>query len=90
MSEENSVPDHEHDFTGVLKSIINKVNFKLAIVMFIFGFILFSNFAFDKFIAKFSGAVDGDQLTTKGAIIQLVFYTLALIVFDLLIKLDVM
>ncbi len=87
--ESGSKDQSDGDFIGMTKSLIGNINYKLAILMFIFGFIIFSNLFADKVISKFEGTIENDTVNTKGSIVQLVFYTIGLIIIDLFIKAEI-
>lgn len=77
---------NDGDFIEMAKTLVGSINYKLALLMFVFGFIIFSNIFADKVVANFDGTIDNDTVNTKGTLVQLLFYTVVLIVIDLFVK----
>jgi len=87
MSESiESITPKKTDFVNITGNIFCNINYKLSIFMFLFGILLFSDLFIETFLIKIPGAVDGENTTTKGTIIQLLVFCLVLIILDLLIK----
>jgi len=74
------------DFITMFYDLFNSVNYKVAILLFFLGVILFSDIFIESFLINISGAVDGDTPTSKGTTIQLVLQTFGYIIFDLLVS----
>jgi hypothetical protein len=74
------------DFSSMLIDLIKKINFKVAIFLFFLGIFIFSDIFIDIVLNKFNDAVDGNEPTTKGTIIQLLFITISYMAFDLLVQ----
>ncbi len=79
------------DLIGMITELIGKVNFKIAIFLFILSIIIFSDSFVELFLQDIPGAVDDtDNPTSKGTIIQLMFQTFGYIIIDLLINSDIL
>ena len=74
------------DFVNVTGNIIQDINYKLVLFMFIFGMFIFSDIFIDGFLSKFNNTVQGECTTNKGSIIQLTIYCTLLLILDLVIK----
>lgn len=74
------------DFITMFYDLFNTINYKVTILLFLLGVILFSDIFIDAFLINISGAVDGDTPTSKGTTIQLMLHTLGYIIFDLLVS----
>jgi len=75
------------DFSSMCIDLLKKVNFKVAIFIFIIGIFIFSDVFIDNILLSFGDdTVYGSNPTTKGTIIQLSFLTISYIIFDLLIQ----
>jgi hypothetical protein len=60
------------------------INFKVAIFLFIFGMLLFSDVFINNVLSKFQDATSGDAATTKGTVVQLSIFVLFYLVIDIL------
>jgi hypothetical protein len=74
------------DFITMFYDLFNAINYKVTILLFLLGVILFSDIFIESFLIHISGAVDGDTPTSKGTTIQLLLQTIGYIVFDLLVS----
>lgn len=74
------------DFVKISGNIFANINYKQVIFMFFIGLIIFSDLFIDNVIYNIKDGVEGECPTTKGTIIQLTFFCLALIIVDLMIK----
>jgi hypothetical protein len=74
------------DFITMFYDLFNSINYKVALLLFLLGVILFSDIFIESFLIHISGAVDGDTPTSKGTTIQLLLQTLGYIIFDLLVS----
>jgi hypothetical protein len=75
------------DFISMFQELFNAINFKGAIVIFILGLFLFSDIFVNNFLSGIPGSVDEtENTTTSGTVIQLTFLTIGFLIFDLLIK----
>ena len=89
MSNNNEVDDEsskKSDLINVGSGLLSNINYKLAFFMFILGMFLFSDLFIEQVLSNTPGAVDGECATSKGTMIQLLFYTVSLIILDLMIK----
>lgn len=77
--------ESKSDFMKVSGNIFSNIPYKLTVFMFIVGMIIFSDLFIDNFLHGISGAVDGENPTNKGTMIQLLTYSLMLIILHLLI-----
>lgn len=73
------------DFISMFSDLFHSINYKVAILLFILGILIFSDTFIELFLTPIDGAVQGDEATTKGTLIQLIFLTLGYIVADLLV-----
>jgi hypothetical protein len=80
--------DDKSDFIQTSGNLLSSINYKLFIFMYLIGILVFSDIFIENFLTQFSGAVDGENSTTKGTMIQLLVYCILMIVVDLLIKGD--
>jgi hypothetical protein len=74
------------DFMKIGGNVFSNVPYKLTLFMFIVGMLIFSDLFIDGFLHGIPGAVDGEYANSKGTIIQLLLFCLALILLDLMIK----
>lgn len=87
--DETTAAENKSDLVKVSGSILGDINIKLAIVVFITGMLVFSDLFIDNFLSKINRAVDGENATTKGTIIQLTVLVIIMIIVDLLTKHDI-
>ena len=84
---DTEVPKAEHDdFPSMLWSFLSNINWKLAIIMFIIGVIIFSDVFINMFIAKIPNTMNVNIVNSKGSVIQLLCYTLSLVLADSAIR----
>jgi len=74
------------DFINMTYDLFSAINYKVAILLFILGIIIFSDVFIESFLVGINGAVDGDTPTSKGTGIQLIALTLMYIVIDLMVS----
>lgn len=74
------------DFMKVSGNIFSNIPYKLTFFMFLIGMVIFSDLFIDGFLNNISGTVDGECPTSKGTMIQLLVYSLVLILLHLLIS----
>lgn len=74
------------DFMKIGGNIFSNIPYKLTFFMFLVGMLIFSDLFIDGFLHGIPGAVDGECASSKGTIIQLLLFCLALIMLDLMIK----
>jgi hypothetical protein len=86
--EVRDVKSNKSDLMKITTDVATSINYKLAFFMFIVGMLLFSDIFIDSVLSKFSDAVVDECPTTKGTIIQLLIFSVVLIVLDLLIRSD--
>jgi hypothetical protein len=72
------------DFPSIGMDIFNKINFKIAILLFIVGGIIFSDIFIENMLPK--NLVDVGTPNSKGTLIQLLLLSFAYIVIDLLVR----
>lgn len=78
------------DFSSMLIDLLKRINFKIAIFLFLVGIFIFSDLFIEMILSKFSGAVEGNETTTKGTILQLLFMSISYIMLDLLVQGDIL
>lgn len=81
--------DEGEDFISMFSDLFNSINYKVAILLFILGVLIFSDTFIELFLTPIDGAVQGDEATTKGTTIQLVLLTLGYIIIDLIVAGDI-
>ena len=79
----------ESDFITMLILALKKINFTVAIFIFIMGMVIFSTIFNEKVLGNISNAIVGDTPTTKGTMIQMVFLCLGYIVIDVLHQMNI-
>lgn len=77
---------NREDFISMFSDLFNSINYKVAILLFIIGLFIFSDIFIEVFLVGVSGALNGDETTTKGTMLQLTLLTLGYIVADLLVS----
>jgi hypothetical protein len=80
----------DSDFISMFSDLFNGVNYKVAILLFILGIIIFSDSFIECFLIGFAHSVDGDVPTTKGTMIQLILLTLGYVVVDLMVASNIL
>jgi hypothetical protein len=80
--------DNKTDFVEVGSKVVYDINYKLVMLMFVFGLIIFSDTFVTILLQPIDGLVNDEQPTSKGTIVQLLVFCLVLLVLDLLIKWD--
>lgn len=82
--------DERGDFISIFSDLFNKINYKVAILLFVLGVLIFSDSFSELFLTGIDGATDStDCATSKGTIIQLLALTFGYIIIDLLAKGDI-
>ena len=79
----------DSDFLTAFINIVKKINFKIGILIFFVGIIIFSNIFIEKVLIHFEKSSVTDNPTTKGTMIQLLFLCLFYIVIDLLSQYEI-
>lgn len=72
------------DFPSIGVELIKKINFKIAIFLFLIGIFIFSDVFIENFLPK--NVVDGYCADSKGTVIQLLIFVLLYIIIDLLVQ----
>lgn len=77
---------HENpgDFPSIGVEIIKKINFKIAIFLFLIGIVIFSDVFIENFLPK--NMVDGYCADSKGTLIQLLIFVLLYLLIDLFVQ----
>lgn len=86
ISPNGAIADTRSDFYELTGRAIGSVNVKLAVFMFAFGVLIFSDMFTDNVLSKFDNSTLGMNPNTKGTFIQLLVYTLLLIVLEMMIS----
>lgn len=76
------------NFPSMIYDLVQNINWKTAIFIFMFGVFIFSDVFVEIFLTNIDGSVYGDTTTTKGTMIQLMFLTIGYIIIDVLIRSD--
>jgi len=74
------------DFIGMGQGLLTSINVKMIIILFFIGMLIFSDLFINNFLSYFENATEGDNTTTKGTVIQILIYIAGYVIFDLLIK----
>lgn len=74
-------PTHNGDFPSMSMDLFKKINFKIAIFLYIIGLFLFSDIFINGMLSSYS---ELGCPNTQGTVIQLTLLTIAYIVVDLL------
>ena len=72
------------DFMQLSAVTIGNINIKIAVFLFFVGMIIFSDLFIEKFLSGIEGTTYMECTTTKGTMIQLVFFILCYLIIDLL------
>jgi hypothetical protein len=72
------------DFPSMGVDLVKKVNFKVAIFLFLIGIFIFSDIFIEKILPKKYS--DGNCATTQGTFIQLLLISFSYIIIDLLVS----
>lgn len=75
---------NDDDFPSMGVNIIKKINFKVAIFLFLFGIFIFSDIFIENFMSK--KTIDGYCANTHGTMIQLTIFVILYIILDLLVQ----
>ena len=74
------------DFPSMTASMFSKINIKVAILLFMFGILIFSDVFIENALSYFDGASQAGEATTKGTMIQLLALTIGYIIIDLMVQ----
>jgi hypothetical protein len=77
------------DFPSLGIDLFKKINFKIAIFLFVISFLVNSDIFIEKILIKFKDAVSGELPTSHGVIIQIMVIIISYIIIDLLVQSDV-
>jgi hypothetical protein len=77
---------NSRDDLGVMcTDFFSRINFKIAIFLFVFGIFLFSDLFIENVLCKIKDATSADSATTKGTCIQLIILVIFYLIVDLLV-----
>jgi hypothetical protein len=79
-------PKDNDDFVSMCSDLLNGINWKVSLFIFILGMFIFSDVFIEVFLLPIDKAVEGDIATSKGTIIQLLSLTFGYILIDLLVQ----
>lgn len=89
-SEQKAVRKNDRDDLGNMTTdFFGKINFKIAIFLFIFGIFIFSDMFIEHVLSKIKDASSGGEGTTKGTLIQLLILVLFYLIVDLLVQAEI-
>lgn len=78
---------HERDDLGKMcGDFFGRINFKVALILFMVGMLVFSDLFIDSILSNISGAEEAGNSTTKGTMIQLLILVILYLVADLLVQ----
>jgi hypothetical protein len=72
------------DFMQLSAVTVGSINIKIAVFLFFIGMIIFSDLFIEKFLSTIEGTTYMECTTTKGTMIQLIFFIICYIIIDLL------
>jgi len=75
---------NDDDFPSMGVNAVKKINFKVAIFLFLIGIFIFSDIFIENFLPK--NTIDGYSANTHGTMIQLTVFVISYIVLDLLVQ----
>lgn len=85
MHNKKSLNDNGDDFVSMGGSFLSKLNWKVAIFIFFIGMLIFSDI-FLSVISSIPGAVQGEEATTRGTLIQLLTLSISYLLIDVLVQ----
>lgn len=86
-TEKTCSPKKDRDDLGnMFTDFFGKINFKIAIFLFIFGIFIFSDIFIEHVLGKIGNATSADATTSKGTMIQLLIMVLFYLVVDLFVQ----
>jgi hypothetical protein len=74
------------DFPSMTTDLVRRVNWKVALLLFVIGVLIFSDVFIDLFLVSMKDTVEGDCPTSKGTVIQLTCLVLSYVIIDLLVQ----
>ena len=77
------------DFGNMATVFFGKINFKIAIFIFIFGVFIFSDMFIEHVLSKIKDSSSGGESTTKGTLIQLLILVLFYLICELLVQAEI-
>lgn len=86
ISSYSKAPD---DFTTMLADASTNIQYKLFLLMFLTFIGLSTDVFINRVLSNFSGAVEGTTPTSWGTVLQGIFLVIACLIFDLLIRMEV-
>ena len=78
--------NNRDDLGNMFTDFCGRVNFRIAIFLFVFGIFIFSDLFIDNVLCKVNGATSADSATTKGTMIQLLILVIFYLIVDLLVQ----
>jgi hypothetical protein len=88
-SEKSSNKNTRDDLGNMTTDFFGKINFKIAIFLFIFGVFIFSDMFIENVLSKIKDSESGGESTTKGTLIQLLVLVLFYLIVDLLTQAEI-
>ena len=85
LQKENTTNSSD-DLITMSNKLIDTMNIKMSIFLFVFGILIFSDVFTENFLTRFAGTIDGLCTTTKGTVIQLIFLIMGYLIMDVLMK----
>lgn len=73
-------------FSSMVCDVFKKINFKIALFLFVAVLVLFSNVYIENILSSFDDVYVEGQFTTKGMLIQSLTLAVLYLVFDLLVQ----
>ena len=89
-TESQTIKKNDRDELGNMTTdFFGKINFKIAIFLFIFGIFIFSDMFIEHVLSKIKDSSAGGESTTKGTLIQLLILVLFYLICDLLVQAEI-
>lgn len=85
----SSLKKSQGDFLSIMADAITNVQYKLFILMFLTFIGLSTDVFIDRVLARLSGAVEGHTPTAGGTVVQGILLVIACIIFDFLIRMEI-
>jgi hypothetical protein len=89
MKDINYDMENKSDFVDIGSTIFNHLNFKIALILFFIGVIIFSDLFVEYILKHGNGLTEDNNPTTNGVLVQIGMLTFFYLIIDLLNSLNV-
>ena len=83
--DDDDVGGEKDDFLSMITDLVRKVNWKIAIFLFLIGIFVMSDVFIGGVLKRCNNCEQDDVPTSKGTMVQLMFLSMAYILLDLLV-----